>query len=293
MKTARASSTAAWVAGCRGLGSLLGEAQIADDPWGVRFGGSFFAAIDRAARVWPFGRAHAVPPMLIQWVAYMQVRTRAIDDELLAFGGDQIVILGAGYDCRAARFARELRGSSVFEVDHPATQARKRAVIGETSTQYVPWNFETDPLAALPAALVERGLDPARPTLTIWEGVTMYLTADAIDATVAAIRRLGGEGSRLVFTYIERAAIDRPSGWARALRPVLTGVGEPFKFGWNPDDLPAWLDERGLTLISDRAEVDLAAELLPAPYSARVTREGRHVAVASVLVTGTHATSPA
>jgi methyltransferase (TIGR00027 family) len=288
VKAERASSTAAWVAGCRGLGSLLGEAQIADDPYGLRFGGPFFASIERASRVWPLGAALAAVPALMPWVAYMQVRTRAIDDELLAFGGDQVVILGAGYDCRAARFARELRGTSVFEVDHPATQARKREVIGETATEYVPWDFEAQPLEQLPEALVARGLDPARPTLTIWEGVTMYLSEPAIDATVAAIHGLGGEGSRLVFTYIERAVIDRPPVRTRALRTVLAGVGEPFRFGWHPAALPDWLDARGLELESDRAEVELAADLLPPRYSTRVTREGRHVAVASVHPRGSH-----
>ena len=270
----RASTTAAFVAGCRGLGALLGEAQIADDPYGVRFGGMLFRAIERIGRL---------PPPLVPWVAYMQVRTRAIDDELLAFAGDQIVILGAGYDCRAARFARELRGAAVFEVDHAATQARKRAVLGgDSRAEYVPWDFETRALDELPAELADRGLDPARPTLTIWEGVTMYLSEAAIEATLAAVRRLGGTGSRLVFTYIERHVIERPRPAARALRAFLAGVGEPFRWGWDPPTLADWLDERGFALVTDHAEVELAQMLLPAPYSTRVTREGRHVAVAAV-----------
>ena len=38
----------------------------------------------------------------------------------------QVVILGAGFDCRAYRL-EALRGARVFEIDHPATQAVKRA----------------------------------------------------------------------------------------------------------------------------------------------------------------------
>jgi methyltransferase (TIGR00027 family) len=275
---ARASTTAAFVAGCRGLGALLDpDAQIADDPYGIRFGGLLFRAVERVGRL---------PPPLVPWVAYMQVRTRAIDDELLAFPGDQIVILGAGYDCRAHRFARELRGAAVFEVDHPATQARKRASLADAvgRVEYVPWDFETRALDELPAELTERGLDPARPTLTIWEGVTMYLSEPAIEATFAAVRRLGGAGSRLVFTYYERAALDHPRPAARALRAFLAGVGEPFRFGWDPAELPDWLEERGFALAADHTEVELAQMLLPASYSARVAREGRHVAVAAVHV---------
>ena len=40
-----------------------------------------------------------------------------------------MVILGAGYDSRALRFAHELKGMRVFEVDHPGTQARKMGIL--------------------------------------------------------------------------------------------------------------------------------------------------------------------
>src|SRR6185436_20959758 len=59
-------------------------------------------------------------------------RTRHFDEALLAAlrdGVEQVVILGAGYDSRAFRFADELSGITVFEVDHPGTQARKRAIL--------------------------------------------------------------------------------------------------------------------------------------------------------------------
>src|SRR5919201_1358617 len=57
------------------------------------------------------------------------VRTRAIDDavsEALRAGCEQLVLLGAGYDTRAFRLS-EAGEVETFEVDHPATQARKRA----------------------------------------------------------------------------------------------------------------------------------------------------------------------
>ena len=56
-------------------------------------------------------------------------RTKHIDEMLeRAIGGgiQQLVILGAGYDSRPYRFARQLEGVRVFEVDQPATQARKK-----------------------------------------------------------------------------------------------------------------------------------------------------------------------
>ena len=59
-------------------------------------------------------------------------RTRMIDDEVAAAMGErgngQCVLLGAGFDTRAHRLLA-LTGCRVFEVDHPATQAVKRAVV--------------------------------------------------------------------------------------------------------------------------------------------------------------------
>jgi methyltransferase (TIGR00027 family) len=288
MKDGRASFTASWVAGWRGLGHLFGDARIADDPYGARFGGPWAQALAVAGSR-PAVRAQIVRLRPIaSWVAYMQVRTRLIDDEVRGFlggGGRQIVILGAGYDCRAARFAAELDGGRVFEVDHPATQARKRAVLERSGArppvEYVPWHFERRALAELPAALAALGLDLARPTLTLWEGVTMYLSPEAIDATVVAARELGGAGSRLVFNYTTRAGIDRPTGFARVAALVVSRVGEPFRFGWDPPELPAWMAARGWRLDSDRGVADAAGDLLPPTLAARVLRSQSRVAVAA------------
>ena len=284
MKDGTPSFTAAWVAGCRALGTLLPESErIADDPFGARFAGPRFRALHAVGQRVPRLRPAVLAP-LMPWVAYMQVRTRAIDDALHAFvagGGRQIVILGAGFDCRAARFAAELAGSRVFEVDHAATQAAKRAgMAGEAQAPvvYVPWNFETRPVAELPAALAADGLDPAAPTLVIWEGVTMYLTERAIEETLTALRRLGTPVT-LVFNYIPKSRIDRPRGLARLAARYAARLGEPHIFGWDPPALPAWLGARGFRLDSDRSDSELA-ELLPPRLRSLTRRVGTQIAIA-------------
>jgi methyltransferase (TIGR00027 family) len=290
MKDSDASFTASWVAGWRGLGHLFGDAQIVDDPYGARFGGRWSQALARAGAN-PAARAGLVRmPQVANWVGYMQVRTRLFDDELVSFlaaGGRQIVILGAGYDCRAARFADRLAGARVFEVDHPATQARKRAVLAEAGAtprvDYVAWHFERRPLAELPPALAALGLDLARPTLTIWEGVTMYLSPEAIDATIAAARALGGDGTRLVFNYLTRDVLERPRGLRRVATAIVARVGEPFTFGWHPPELPAFMTARGWRVTSDRDLAVAARELLPPHLAARVDASDRHVTVAHKL----------
>ncbi|HLH13704.1 MAG TPA: class I SAM-dependent methyltransferase, partial [Solirubrobacteraceae bacterium] len=81
------------------------------------------------------------------------VRTRAIDDFVLDAanaGCEQALLLGAGYDTRASRLPA-LASASVFEVDHPATQARKRRALRRVSAanvRYVPVDFERDSLTA-------------------------------------------------------------------------------------------------------------------------------------------------
>src|SRR4051794_15538190 len=113
------SRTAAWVAAARGLGSLLPpEAQLVDDPYGVAFASPRLAKLVERGGI----RALIALPGMKHWVIYMQVRTRVLDDAVRAFvarGGRQLVLLGAGYDCRALRISEI---ETVFEVDHPATQ---------------------------------------------------------------------------------------------------------------------------------------------------------------------------
>jgi methyltransferase (TIGR00027 family) len=170
-----------------------------------------------------------------------------------------------------------------FEVDHPATQALKRARFGDLPSTFVPWNFMTDAMSSLGARLAALGHDPARPTLTIWEGVTMYLTEPAIADSVAAVRGWSspGPGSQLCFSYVERRQIERPKLTTRLVKTAVRVWGEPWRFGWHPPELPAWLDAHGWRLVRDD-DVDSAGQrLLPRRFAALLRPTGdRHVAVA-------------
>jgi methyltransferase (TIGR00027 family) len=272
----RPSRTAEWVAFSRTLGRKLPhDARLADDPFGALFAGtaaSFFSSVAPAVLTLPLWPA----------ALYMQVRTRAIDDALHAFvagGGRQVILLGAGYDCRAARFVGELADVRVFEVDHPATQVKKRSILEHhsirSSARYLPYDFEQRPAEELPSALAQAGHDTALPTLTIWEGVTMYLSDGAVAASVAAVQAYSALGSPFVFTYLTRAELDSPSPFRKAVRRVVNRAGEPFRFGFEPDELPAWLRARGFDLDWDRSISELAAALLP-PRHARVLESWAH-----------------
>ena len=286
MRAHEPSRTAAYVAGLRGLGALLPpETRLSDDPFGLHFSQPI-ARLAAAARRFPNVASRALAAD--EQVLSIQLRTRVLDDVLLGFaaqGGRQVVLLGAGYDCRAARFPRELAGVTVYEVDHPATQTEKRRVLaafGAASAHvvYLPWNFEEAPVADLPAHLATAGHDRTHATLTIWEGVTMYLTPPTIEATVAAVRDLSAHGSPFALTYFDRAAIDHPPLREKLVQAVVARLGEPFRFGFEPRMVPSFLDRHGFTLLSDRTDGDLARELFP-PRIARAYKGAmRHVAVA-------------
>jgi len=192
-------------------------------------------------RRWPGARTSAV------------ARTRFIDERAeaaVAAGVEQIVLLGAGFDARPYRLPGWDR-ISVFEVDHPDTQARKRRLLGTVPSRvrFVPVDFDRD---GVEAALELAGYDRARPTLFIWEGVTNYLTESAVDATLRWCAR-AAPSSRFVFTYVDRGVLDDPAGFFGTARlfETLAADGERWTFGLDPAELSSFLAARGFQLDED------------------------------------------
>lgn len=143
--------------------------------------------------------------------ANLTCRKHFIDDKLDEALADvqAVVILGSGLDTRPYRLAHRSE-IPVYEVDLPVNIDRKAAIVhralgGVPSTVHlVPVDFERDDLAAALAAQGYRGADK---TFFIWEGVTQYLTEDAVRATFEFLRNAAAS-SRLVFTYVRRDFID-------------------------------------------------------------------------------------
>lgn len=188
--------------------------------------------------------------------SYIQYRHRYMDDCLLnALSGDgpaveQVVVLGAGYDMRAYRFADKLGGRPVYEVDYPATQARKvrllaphQAELPAAEVHRVGIDFQSQ---ALEDVLSDAGFAPGRPTFFFWEGVSMYLRRDAVKATLATLHALGGEGSGVVMDFWH--LLDSPDLVATAHRMspgFLHLLAEPVTFALHPEDAPDFLRRLG------------------------------------------------
>ena len=190
-------------------------------------------------------------------------RTRYIDDVLkrsLAAGLEQVAIFGAGFDSRAYRIDG-MDQVHVFEIDLPGSiamkQKRLEKVLGRLPkfVTYTGLDFDHQSLGA---ALREAGFRPDRTTLFIWEGVTQYLTAEAVDDTLRTVASSAAQGSAIVFTYVRRGLIDgseRPE-WFQPLLSIASRLGSPMVFGLKPDDLEPYLVERGFELCEDVGAAD-------------------------------------
>ncbi len=167
----------------------------------------------------------------------MLVRTRHIDallERSVRAGATQLVILGAGFDTRAHRFADLLDGVAVFEVDYGATQDYKRRrvadAIGEPPANlvYATIDFVTE---RLDEVLRRAGFDASRRTCFICEGVSMYVPEAGMKETLRAIATAAAPGSTLVLEYMNRGGIDllvkQPAGMIKN----AFDWGEPFVFG--------------------------------------------------------------
>lgn len=190
-------------------------------------------------------------------------RTRCIDDYLrqcIEDGIKQLVILGAGYDSRAYRID-ELKGSvNVFEVDHPDSQKIKiekiRKICGSLPNHiiYVPIDFEKEKLGE---KLLESGYDKNLKTLFIWEGVTYYITAEAVDETLTFVFNNSGQDSSIIFDYMFSSVVDGTSTLEEAItfqrraRRQYSRRGEPILFGIKEGAVEDFLGQRGFYKVED------------------------------------------
>jgi methyltransferase (TIGR00027 family) len=242
MRDGLPSRTAILTAAARALGSrepdtsvrnpdwaaekLIGPAELAlitDHPIGT--------ALDR-----DFGDVMNDPEVFgFAWL--MLVRTRFIDERLrhaIANGATQLVILGAGFDTRAHRFADLLNDVAVIEIDYGASQEYKRRRVdaglggAPPNLVYAPIDFARESLGD---TLRRAGFRADRKTFFICEGVSMYVPEDGMKATLRAVAAASAPGSVLLIEYLNRSGIE-------ALMTAPTGMirnavdwGEPFVFG--------------------------------------------------------------
>ncbi len=264
MREGRPSTTAQGVALLRAIASLPSSPfPDVDDPLaGQLLDGPFrwmFEAVRRERRAAPWLRLSSSG--LLDHVA---LRTATIDDAVrfaASRGAVQLVVLGAGLDARAFRM-RELESVTVFEVDFPATQARKREHLRgrppvAREVRFVSIDFEHE---SLHEKLALVGHDPELETVWIWEGVTPYLAPDATSSTLDVIGRRSAFNSTLIVSYVTpelvRLALGRTSRslpvlMRSPLRALFSTVGEPIRGTIDSVALSDLIASRGFSLHAD------------------------------------------
>jgi methyltransferase (TIGR00027 family) len=147
----------------------------------------------------------------------------------------QIVILGAGWDTRAWGLLADAN-ARIFELDMPPTQSAKRAALEGAGLPADRVTFVETDFAAKTwlQAIVERGFDQALPTFFLWEGVTMYLSSEAVDAILDGVGRLA-PGSRIAFDFLSRELLHAETPFEK-LGKLTKGAmkfysNEPWRYG--------------------------------------------------------------
>lgn len=186
--------------------------------------------------------------------ASIVARARFIEDLVAAQadqGVSQYLILGAGLDTFAQRRPELASGLRVFEVDQPGPQAWKRQRLIELGFGIPPWlrlvpvDFEAGQFWW--KQLDDAGFEAGQPATVAATGLSMYLTREAIMATLRHVAALA-PGSTLAMTFMlplelvepeERPGRQMTEKFARA-------AGTPFLSLLTPSEMLALAREAGL-----------------------------------------------
>jgi methyltransferase (TIGR00027 family) len=168
----------------------------------------------------------------------------------------QIVILGAGYDTRAYRFANINKSSRIIELDSASTQNRKVKCLKKRQTEtpeqliYISINFNKE---SLKDVLRDAGYEDNRKTLFLWEGVCMYLEPKAVDAVLGFIAHSSHKESVIAFDYVITVSNGDSNKYYGAEEIMNISkknrAQEPFQFTIDEDNIESFLDRRGLKLV--------------------------------------------
>ncbi|MBN1316118.1 MAG: SAM-dependent methyltransferase [Anaerolineales bacterium] len=197
---------------------------------------------------------------------YMIARTAYFDGlfkSALEIRAQQIVLLGAGYDTRAYRFAGLNQGTQIFELDIASTQDQKkkclkRAVIDiPNQVKLVPIDFNKKSLSQV---LAQAGYDGRKKTLFIWEGVSYYLDTESVDATLEFISHLPNNDSAIAFDYTVTLTEDTvyygAQDFARSMEEHHSA--EALLFSVEEGKIETFLESRGLKMTGhlDNREIE-------------------------------------
>lgn len=198
--------------------------------------------------------------------AAIVARARFVEDLVVEEAGrgvDQYVILGAGLDSFVQRRPEFNAGLTIFEVDRPSPQLWKRRRLGELGfpapdwLRFAPCDFEAGGLWR--ESLAEVGFDAGRPAVVASTGVSMYLTHEAVTATLREAAALATSSTLVMSFMLPLDLIDveeRPG--REASERGAHASGTPFISLFAPEEMVALARETGFRNARCVSGADLA-----------------------------------
>jgi methyltransferase (TIGR00027 family) len=177
--------------------------------------------------------------------ASILARARFIEDlvtERADRGVTQYVLLGAGLDSFAQRRPKIASKLRMFEIDQPGTQVWKRRRLIDLGfgvpewLRFVPVNFEAND--SWWDRLVASGFDANKPAVVTSTGVSMYLTREAITATLRQTAGLA-PGSTFVMSFLLPLEFADPEirPWLEMAEKGARASGTPFISFFTPTEM--------------------------------------------------------
>lgn len=245
------------------------DKRIINDPYAERFviGAGLIKLMGHKLSVWLTQKF--VPGLHEHLIS----RTRFIDEHVkksVAIGAEQYVILGAGYDMRAHRL--ELPSSlKIFEVDQPEVQERKRSKLPQElpnseNITYVSIDFNHQSLAE---QLLAAGFDKSKSTVFTLEGVSQYITKDAVASTIKELAALTQNTSSTFFiSYVDELLDKDPencfgNGYpktekrAELIKGLAAKAGEPWISFYTAEEIESLLFQHGFIVKENKSLEDL------------------------------------
>jgi len=253
--------TAQGVAKQRLIETIAGaDKRVINDPYADSFviGSGFIKLMGHKLNAW---LSEKLAPGFHE---HLIARTKFIDEliEKSAVNGtEQYVILGAGYDSRAHRL--ELPSSlKIFEVDQPEVSDNKLAKLpkelpNSDNVTYVNIDFSYQ---SLTEQLIGAGFDQKKSTIFTLEGVSQYITKEAVSSTIKELASLTRDTNSIFFMSYVDELLDKnpeacfgegypnPAKKASLIKGLSAKVGEPWISFYNGAEIEDLLSQNGYSI---------------------------------------------
>ena len=253
--------TAQGVAKQRLIETIAGpEKSVINDPYADKFviGSGVIKLMGHRLNVWLSSK------LAPGFHEHLISRTRFIDDLIeksAKEGIEQYVILGAGYDSRANRL--NLTPSlKIFEVDQPEVSDIKLSKLPKDlpnleNITYVNVDFSYQSLSE---QLLTAGFDQTKSTIFTLEGVSQYITKEAVSSTIQELSSITKDARSIFFmSYVDELlnkdpaacfgkGYPNPSKKANLIQTLSAKVGEPWISFYRDEEIESILAENGYSM---------------------------------------------